>query len=220
MIVTGRRQNLLDDITQARPGIVGLALDVTDDAGLNALTETLRSRFALLNVVIANAGISRPEKIADADWDASSAHAMVDTNIMGVLRIAAATLPLLSLQPSPTFMATSSALAAVPMAAFPTYCATKAFLHSWLQSLRYQMRHLPLEVLELSPPYVQTTLTGAAQAVDPRAMSLAEYTAHVLDMLERCDHPNGEILLLSDLPRRWAERDGTYDKIFSMMNPT
>jgi uncharacterized oxidoreductase len=38
-------------------------------------------------------------------------------------------------------------------------------------------------------------------------------------MLEKGTHPRGELLLERDYPRRWAERDGTYDSIFAAMNP-
>jgi uncharacterized oxidoreductase len=117
-------------------------------------------------------------------------------------------------------MATSSALAFVPRADFATYCASKAFLHSWLQSLRHQLRTLPLEVIELSPPYVQTKLTGEGQASDPRAVPLATYVADVMKMLESENHPHGELILERDFPRRYAERHGRYEEIFTAMNPT
>jgi len=92
---------------------------------------------------------------------------------MGALRVTAAFLPLLKTRPGATIMATSSNLAFIPRADFPTYCASKAFLHSWLQSLRHQLRNVPVAVLELAPPYVQTELTGDRQASDPRAMPVA-----------------------------------------------
>jgi uncharacterized oxidoreductase len=106
----------------------------------------------------------------------------------------------------------------MPRADFPTYCASKAFLHSWLQSLRHQLRHAAIEVLELAPPYVRTELTGAAQAADPRAVAVDDYVAQVIELLDRQGHPRGEVLLQRDLARRWAERDGTYDEIYAAMN--
>gem|GEM_PF-68073 len=219
VIVTGRRQALLDEMTSTRPGLVGLKVDVDDAASLAQLSAQMRERFPQLNVLIANAGISRTEDMASDDWTATDAEAIVQTNILGVLRVAAAILPLLKGKPNAAFLATSSALAFVPRADFPTYCASKAFLHSWLQSLRHQMRGFPIEVLELSPPYVQTGLTGAHQISDPRAMPLPDYLAEVLRLLENGDTPRGEVLLERDLPRRWAERDGGYDAMFAVMNP-
>lgn len=219
VIITGRRQALLDEITTANSGMAGYWLDLADEAMLARVAADVRSRFPALNVLIANAGISQTEDLTDAGWNADVAQAIVDTNILGVIRATAAFLPLIKTQPRATLMATSSALAFIPRAVFPTYCASKAFLHSWLLSLRYQLRDIPVEVLELAPPYVQTTITGIQQAMDPRAMPLAAYVNEVMTLLEHHDHPGGEILLERDKARRWAERDGTYDAIFSTMNP-
>jgi len=219
VIISGRRQELIDEITAKHDGMFGVRLDVDDPKSLSWAVADISARFPELNVLIANAGISRSENVTSADWTAVDAEAIVQTNILGVLRLTAAFLPLLKLNPGATIMATSSALAFVPRADFPTYCASKAFLHSWLTSLRHQLRKVPVEVLELSPPYVQTELTGTAQASDPRAMPLDTFVAEVMEMLRQGDHPNGEILLARDQPRRWAERDGTYGTIFAAMNP-
>jgi uncharacterized oxidoreductase len=219
VIVTGRRQTLLDDVTSARPGLVGMQVDVDDAASLSRVSAELRDRFPELNVVFANAGISRTEDVASDDWAADDAEAIVQTNILGVIRLTAALLPLIKGKPHAALLATSSALAFVPRADFPTYCASKAFLHSWLQSMRHQLRSIPVEVLELSPPYVQTELTGAQQARDPRAMPLADYVAEVLRILDAGDTPRGEVLLERDFARRWSERDGRYEATFAAMNP-
>lgn len=219
VVVTGRRRDLLEGIAGERPGIVGMHLDLNDPRSLARLTQDVRARFPGLNVLIANAGISRSEDMASGDWDVAAAEAIVETNILGVLRATAAVLPIVRRQPHAAIMATSSALAFVPHADFATYCASKAFLHSWLVSLRHQLRALPVEVLELSPPYVRTGLTGAAQAADPRAMPLTAYISEVMAMLDEGNHPRGELLLERDRPRRWAERDGTYDSLFAALNP-
>ncbi|CAD5254721.1 Uncharacterized oxidoreductase [Bosea sp. 62] len=219
VIVTGRRQALLDEITAGRPGMAGLPLDLDAPGSISRFGDEIRARFPDLNVLIANAGISRSEDMAGDSWDIADAEAIVSTNILGVLRVTAALLPLLKGQPNATILATSSALAFVPRADFPTYCASKAFLHSWLQSLRHQLRNVPVEVLELSPPYVQTELTGAQQASDPRAMPLAAYVTEVVQQLEQADHPRGELLLERDQSRRWAERDGRYEELFAALNP-
>lgn len=219
VIVTGRRQALLEEVAANRPGLIGLPLDLDDPASLSRLAQEVRARFADLNVLVANAGISRTEDLAADEWDASAAEAIVETNILGVLRVTAALLPVLKRRPDATIMATTSNLAFVPRADFPTYCASKAFLHSWLQSLRHQLRHVPVEVLELSPPYVQTELTGGHQASDPRAMPLGAYVAEVMHLLGAHDHPGGEVLVERDRGRRSAEREGRYDAVFAAINP-
>jgi len=220
IIVTGRRQALLDQIAAGRPSLTGLQLDLDDPASLAHASAEMRTRFPELNVLIANAGISRPEDLTAESWDASDAEAIVNTNILGVLRATAAFLPILTRQPGATIIATSSNLAFVPRADFPTYCASKAFLHSWLQSLRHQLRKVPIEVLELAPPYVQTELTGTQQASDARAMPLSAYIAEVMQLLELRVHPRDEVLVERDRARRWAEREGRYEATFAAMNPS
>ena len=219
VIVAGRRQAQLDEVTAGRPGMVGLHLDLDDPASLSRFTDIVRAQYPDLNVLAANAGISRQEDLTDDHWDASVAEAIVGTNILGVLRVTAALLPVLKRRQDAVIMATTSNLAFVPRADFPTYCATKAFLHSWLQSLRHQLRKVPVEVLELAPPYVQTELTGGHQASDPRAMPLDAYVAEVMHLLEAHDHIGGEVLVERDRGRRSAERDGRYDTAFAAINP-
>lgn len=219
VIITGRRLSLLAEITAQRPGISALPLDLDDPASLTAVASEVRSRFPALNVLVANAGISRAEDLSADIWDVAAAESIMATNIMGVLRVTAAFLPLLKQRAGATIMATSSNLAFIPRADFPTYCASKAFLHSWLQSLRHQLRKVPVEVLELAPPYVQTELTGSRQAADPRAMPVAAYVEEVMQLLARGEHPRGEVLVERDRARRWAERDGRYEETFSAMNP-
>ena len=63
-------------------------------------------------------------------------------------------------------------------------------------------------MLELSPPYVQTELTGEHQKADPRATPLAAYIAEVMRLLETQDHPKGEVLVEYGRDRRTAEREG------------
>lgn len=220
VIVTGRRKALLDEIAAARPGMVGLELDLDQPTSLSRLVAEVRARFPELNVLFANAGISRREDLASDDYDVAVAEAVVETNILGVLRATAAFLPLLKRQTDAVVMATSSNLASIPRADFPAYCASKAFLHSWLQSLRHQVRNIPVEVLELAPPYVQTELTGSGQASDPRAMPLDGYVAEVMHLIETHDHPRGEVLVSRDRERRSAERDGRYDAMFAAINPS
>ena len=219
VIVAGRRQDLLDAMTRDHPGMAAMPLDVDDPAALPRFASALRDRFPALNVLFANAGISRPEDMAADGWTAADAEAIVATNILGTLRVTAALLPMLKRRHDATVVATTSNLAFIPRADFPTYCASKAFLHSWLQSLRHQLRRVPVEVLELSPPYVATELTGPGQVADPRAMPLDAYAAEVMQLLEAGAHPGGEVLVTRDRTRRTAERDGRYDEAFAAINP-
>jgi uncharacterized oxidoreductase len=87
-------------------------------------------------------------------------------------------------QPWAAIMTVSSGLAFLPMALTPTYCATKAAIHSYTQSLRYQLKDTSVQVFELIPPYVQTELMGSRGGKDPNAMPLKEFIAETMKILK------------------------------------
>jgi uncharacterized oxidoreductase len=218
VIIAGRRQQLLDEITEAHPTMRGIRLDVEDAEAIQPFASDVGAEFPDLNVLVNNAGISRMEDLTGEAADFAMSRNIVQTNILGTLHLTAALLPVLQGQPSATIMTTSSGLAFVPRYNFPTYCATKAFLHSWMQSLRAQLRNTEIDVLELVPPYVQTELAGPDQARDPNAMPLDAYISEVMARLEDRDHPDGEILVERVKQLRWAERKGVYDQVYAMLN--
>ena len=158
MIIAGRRQRLLDEITEAHP---------TDGEALQAFAADVAAKFPDLNVFVNNAGISRMENLTGEAADFATSRNIVQTNILGTLHLTTALLPVLHRQQSAIIVNTSSGLAFVPRHNLPIYCATKAFLHSWTQSWRIQLRETEIEVLELVPPYVQTDLTGPTRHATP-----------------------------------------------------
>jgi uncharacterized oxidoreductase len=217
VIIAGRRQHLIDQIIALHPGMQGLQVDVADSSALDTFAARVRERFPDLNVLINNAGITHAEDLTTTDIDVSVARSIIETNILGVLQLTAALLPILRRQSSATILTTTSGLAFVPRAEYPTYCASKAFLHSWLQSLRSQLGGT-VEVLELPPPYVQTELGGPWQVTDPSAMPLADYVTEVMQTLEAPAPSRGEILVERVKALRWAETNGVYEKIFDALN--
>lgn len=216
VIVAGRRKALLDDVRAANPGMQSAVLDVQDLAAVDSFAEEIARRFPQLNVLINNAGIMKPENLSEGG-DFSVVEATVQTNLLAPLRLTAGLLPHLKQQPRATVMTVSSGLAFVPMAPTPTYCATKAAIHSWTQSLRYQLRGTPVEVLELIPPYVQTELMGTHQTQDPRAMPLGEFIEEVMEILKTQPEVQ-EICVKRVYPLRFAAEQGKYGEMFEGLN--
>src|SRR5208283_122153 len=162
VVIAGRRKEALDETTAANPGMASLTLNITDPAGIAQFATQVVKQYPALNVLINNAGIMRLEKLLPQQGDLADAEATIATNLLGPIRLTAALLPLLKKQPLAVIMNVSSGLAFVPIAFTPTYCATKAAIHSYTQSLRYQLQGSGIEVLELIPPYVATDLMSGA----------------------------------------------------------
>jgi len=215
VIISGRRREMLDETTRANPGMKSLTVDIADAAAISTFAAQAVEQFPALNVLINNAGIMRAEKLAAQPVDLADAEAIVATNMLGPIRLTAALLPHLQKQSSAAIVNVTSGLAFVPLAFTPTYCATKAALHSYSQSLRYQLKSTPVEVIELAPPYVQTHLMAGAE--DPRAMPLKEFIAEVMELFKTQPTPS-EIIVERAKGLRNAERENRYDGTFAGMN--
>lgn len=97
VIITGRRQHLLDEIAAMNPGIQFATLDVEDNNAIMNVVEQLKIYHPDLNVVIHNAGIMRAETVQDGKVD--DAEATVATNLLAPIRLTTVLLPLLVKQP-------------------------------------------------------------------------------------------------------------------------
>jgi uncharacterized oxidoreductase len=219
VVISGRGRKNLDETTGANPGMRSLTVDMTDPASVKSFAGHLRDEFPALNAVIHSAGVMRPEKLLAPPANLTDAEATIATNLLGPIRLTAALLPHFLKQPHATVMTVSSGLAFVPLAMTPTYCATKAGIHSYTQSLRYQLQGTAVQVIELIPPYVATTLMGDHQANDPRAMPLAEYIAEVMELLHTQPDAD-EINVQRVYPLRFAAESGRekYDQFFQGFN--
>lgn len=215
VVIASRRKHVLDETTSANPGMQSVRFDIQDRDGIGRFAKEVVARFPSLNVLINNAGIMRAESLLNPPDDLADVEAIVTTNLLGPMRLTAALLPHLQKQPSATVMNVSSGLAFVPLVLTPTYCATKAAIHSYTQSLRFQLKKTNVEVLELIPPYVATDLMGGRS--DPRAMPLDEYIAKVMDILKIQPTP-AEICEDHARGLRYAAENGRYDGLFSGLN--
>ena len=219
VIISGRSQKSLDETAAANPGMKSLTVDMTDAASIRAFAAKLTDGYPTLNVLINNAGIMRPENLLSSELDTADTEATILTNLLGPIRLTRALLPLLRKQPNATIMNVTSGLAFIPLAMTPTYCATKAAVHSYTESLRHQLRETSVEVLELAPPYVATELMGGHQAVDPRAMPLGEFIKEVMEILTH--QPDAtEILVKRVEPLRFSSVGGPekYAEVFQGLN--
>ncbi|MGD1107541.1 MAG: SDR family oxidoreductase [Terracidiphilus sp.] len=215
VIIAGRRLQALDETTAANPGIKSLQLDIEHRAPIRAFAAQIIAEFPALNVLINNAGIMRRENLLEQQPDLADAEAIVATNLLGPIRLTAALLPHLQQQPRATILNVSSGLAFLPMARTPTYCATKAALHSYTLSLRAQLRNTGIEVLELIPPYIATNLMDGAG--NPRAMPLDKFIAEAMEILKTQPTPP-EICVENVKTLRFAAESGNFDTIFARLN--
>ena len=217
VIIAGRQQGRLEAVCAANPGMHFCPLDIQDADGVVRFAKEIVIRFPALDTLINNAGTMAIEDLCADDADVAVAEQIVVTNLLGPIRLTSALLPHLRSQPRAVITNVTSGLAFVPFVLAPTYSATKAAMHSYTLSLRHQLRDTNISVTELIPPYVQTTLLGEQQAVDPAAMPLDVFIEETMRNYDRePTAPENRVEMVNYL--RYAERDGHFDQAFEAVN--
>ena len=189
VIIAGRRESVLHEVVAANPGMHFMVMDTKHPMSIRVAAAKIEAEYPALNVVISNAGVQRIHDFGAGDGlDEPAAKEEIETNIWGALRVADAFLPHLKTKPDAVLVNVSSGLAFVPLAQFPVYCATKAFVHSFSQSLRHQLRGTGVRVVELIPPWVATDLgathpDSAIPAGDRKPMPLAAFITAAMEEL-------------------------------------
>jgi uncharacterized oxidoreductase len=214
VIIAARRREPLQAVAEANPGMQILSLDQGDAGDIRRFAIELTDRYPELNVVVNNAGIQRVEDLTTGG--PGTAEQTVAIDLLGPIRLTAALLQTLLARPHAAIVNVTSGLAFMPSALTPTYCATKAALHSYTQSLRFQLRDTSVQVIEIIPPQVQTALQGE-RGFDPKAMPLDEYITETMTLLQT--QPQADEIVVERAKRfRFAERDGVYHDIYPAFN--
>ena len=159
VIVTGRRQAMLDGVKAKYPKLHTIQSDVADPAQIAALAARVKADFPKLDVLMNNAGIMIYKNLKVPAADPAGIMAEMNINVGGVIGMTSAFIGILTANKG-AVINVSSALAFVPLPSAPIYSATKAAIHSYTQSLRFQLEETGVEVIELMPPAVKTGLTG------------------------------------------------------------
>ena len=214
VIIAGRRREALDRAAEGRPNISAITLDIEDSQAIETFAREVVAAHPALNVLINNAGIMRDETL-DRRGDLRDAEETIATNLLGPIRLTNAFIDQLAAQSNAAIVNLTSGLAFVPLTLTPTYCATKAAIHSYTVSLRELLRGR-VEVIELAPPAVQTELTPG-QSTRPGYMPLPEFIDEVMTQFAQAPTPP-EILVERVRPLRFAEVEGQFDQRLNQLN--
>lgn len=180
VLICGRDAAKLQAAAERLPGLRTLVCDVAQPAERERLAAWATTECPQLNVLLNNAGIQRQVQLADTSEDWVTRASEIAINLEAPIHLCALLTSHLQQQASPVIINVSSGLGFVPLARVPIYSATKAALHSYTQSLRWQLAGTPVQVVEVIPPAVHTELGGTDHSF---GVPLAEYADSVLQGL-------------------------------------
>lgn len=218
VIVGGRRVDALGRIAEEHPGIDTVQIDTTDPSSITVAAKQVLADHPDLNVLVAMAGIMRVEDWHRPESFLTSAEQVIATNLLGPIRLIGAFVEHLQTRPDATIVTVSSGLAFAPLAATPSYNASKAAIHMLSESIRPQLADTGVCVMELVPPSVRTGLLPG-QENSPVGMPLDEFTAEVLSLIE--SQPDAKEIQVERVKfLRYGEVRGDYDRVVETLNAT
>src|SRR3982750_2095250 len=157
VIICGRREDKLREVTKLLPGLKWRGCDLAKAAERDALAEWVAAELPGLNILVNNAGIQRRVDLTKPEsWEDTESEIAI--NFDAPIHLSRLFFPLFANQTEAAILNVTSGLSFVPLANVAVYCATKAALHSFTLSLRHQLKATPIEVVEIIPPAVDTDL--------------------------------------------------------------
>ena len=164
VVICGRREAKLREAKSKLPQVHVTVCDLSKEDKRRSLYEWVSSNFNEVNTLVNNAGIQRMIDLKKGINELSAGGDEIEVNLKACVHLSALFIPSFLKKKEAVIINVSSGLCFVPIAIMPVYCATKAAIHSFTQSLRHQLRDTSIRVFEVIPPTVDTELDKGARA--------------------------------------------------------
>ncbi|MBB4001222.1 SDR family oxidoreductase [Aurantimonas endophytica] len=166
VIMVARDAERLRREAEALPGTLAYACDIADAGQVDGLLDWVRGNAPELNVLFLNAGVTHTYRLFDGTDAARNARLEMLVNFVSAVDLTHRFLPLLESRPNPALIVTTSGVVYAPDTTNPTYSATKAALHSYVQSMRYRLKQVdsPVRLFELVSPLVDTPFASGVKS--------------------------------------------------------
>jgi NAD(P)-dependent dehydrogenase (short-subunit alcohol dehydrogenase family) len=164
-----RREAAVQKLRAADVDAFGVPLDVTDDASVAAAARLLEDRAGRLDVLVNNAGVTGGQPQLPTTVDPAIVRTAVETNVIGVIRVTNAMLPLLRRSASPRIVNMSSTVGSLTRQTAPgaetgpisaAYAPSKTFLNAVTIQYVRELHDTNILINAACPGYVATDLNG------------------------------------------------------------
>lgn len=139
-------------------GVLGIVCDITDQAQVDAAFETVESELGSVEVLVANAGVTKDTLIArmsDADWDS-----VIDTNLTGTFRVVRRAARPMTRARFGRVILVSSVVALLGSPGQVNYAASKSALVGMARSLTRELGSRNITCNVIAPGFIDTDMTA------------------------------------------------------------
>ncbi|WP_457353401.1 oxidoreductase [Roseateles sp. P5_D6] len=174
VVATARDAASIKKRLGTQPGLLAVALDVTDEAQAAQATAAALSRFGRIDILVNNAGYGLLGAVEEASAD--EVRRLYETNVFGLLNVTRAVLPQMRERRSGHVINISSLGGVRSAAGFGVYCSTKFAVEGITEALHAELAPLGIHATVVEPGYFRTEfLEGQSLVTSPR--ELADYAA-------------------------------------------
>jgi NAD(P)-dependent dehydrogenase (short-subunit alcohol dehydrogenase family) len=175
-----------------------LALDVGSDESVQRCVDEVVAREGRVDVLVNNAGAGLSGALEDTSIE--EAAWQMDTNLLGVLRMTRAVLPVMRQQGSGRIITISSLAGLTGMAYQPVYAASKHAVEGLMSSLRLELADSPIDACTVAPGDFRTGFTSARTVARGAASGVhADRFARTMAIYERDEEDGPDPGLVGDL---------------------
>ena len=185
-LIARRAENLTDsvrEIESANGKALALPADVMDADSLSKAAERMRSNFGPIDLLIANAGVGAT--VDGAELKGSEVASVINVNVLGAANSVEAVVPEMVKRGKGHLVVISSLAAYRGLPKSAAYCASKAAVSAFFESLRLDLQPRGIDVTIIHPGFIKTPLTAGRQAQMPFLMELDEAVAKIIRAIER-----------------------------------
>lgn len=185
--LVARRTEALQEIVSEIESLGAQALawpgDVQDATAISAAADRFREKFGGIDVLIANAGIG--STIDAAELRAEEVAGVIKVNVIGAANSVAAVIPEMVAKGRGQLVVISSLAAYRGLPKSAAYCASKAAVSAFFESLRLDLQPRGIDVTIIHPGFIKTPLTAGRQAQMPFLMELEVAVEKILRAIEK-----------------------------------
>ncbi|MDQ3322862.1 MAG: SDR family NAD(P)-dependent oxidoreductase [Acidobacteriota bacterium] len=183
-----RREELLREISakiERNGGTARVfAVDITDAEAVARAARELRNEFGRIDILIANAGIGG-NNAETRNLEAEGVTKVINTNLIGAVNAVSAVLPFMLAEKSGQLVAVSSLAGFRGLPKSAAYCASKAGMTAFFESVRLDVQRKGVFVTIIQPGFIKTPLTSGRETKMPFLMELEDSIPHFLDAVEK-----------------------------------
>ncbi len=183
--ISGRRVEKLEEVARANSAIRPYPLDVTDAKKAAATTEKIAKELGRIDLFIFGAAAWQPMPVGD--YEIESFTKVVDTNYLGVLRLANPVLAQMDKQGGGHFAVIASVAGYFGLPRSSAYSSTKAALINLLETMRTELAPRHIKVRMIAPGFVKSELTDKNDFPMPFLMETDEAAKRIVDGLTHSD---------------------------------